>query len=138
MIAKTKILTVTRDSVLVSLLQKELNDGKYEIVNTQRTGIHLKDMLDTEQPEFIILDIVIPTLDGIGICLQLRQWTQVPIMMLSTWDTGDGTVRGLNLGADNYLTEPFGMDTLKKRIEDTLKRNTATIDPLSNIRTGKN
>jgi DNA-binding response OmpR family regulator len=139
MIAKTKILTVTRDPVLVSLLQKELNDGKYEIVNTQRTGIYLKDMLDTEQPEFIILDIVVPTLDGIGICLQLRQWTQVPIMMLSTWDTGDGTVRGLNLGADNYLTEPFGIDTLKTRIEDTLKRNTAAaIDPLFNTRTGKN
>lgn len=138
MIAKTKILTVTRDPVLVSLLQKELNDGKYEIVNTQRTGIYLKDMLDTEQPEFIILDIVMPTLDGIGVCLQLRQWTQVPIMMLSTWDTGDGTVRGLNLGADNYLTEPFGIDTLKTRIEDTLKRNTATIDPLSNIHTSKN
>jgi two-component system alkaline phosphatase synthesis response regulator PhoP len=139
MIAKTKILTVTRDPVLVSLLQQELNDGKYEIVNTQRTGIYLKDMLDTEQPEFIILDIVVPTLDGIGICLQLRQWTQVPIMMLSTWDTGDGTVRGLNLGADNYLTEPFGIDTLKTRIEDTLKRNTAAaIDPLFNTRTGKN
>jgi DNA-binding response OmpR family regulator len=138
MLAKTKILTVTRDPVLVSLLQKELNDGKYEIVNTQRTGIYLKDMLDTEQPEFIILDIVMPTLDGIGVCLQLRQWTQVPIMMLSTWDTGDGTVRGLNLGADNYLTEPFGIDTLKTRIEDTLKRNTATIDPLSNIQTSKN
>jgi len=138
MLAKTKILTVTRDPVLVSLLQKELNDGKYEIVNTQRTGIYLKDMLDTEQPEFIILDIVMPTLDGIGICLQLRQWTQVPIMMLSTWDTGDGTVRGLNLGANNYLTEPFGIDTLKTRIEDTLKRNTAAIDPLSNIHTGKN
>jgi len=139
MLAKTKILTVTRDPVLVSLLQQELNDGKYEIVNTQRTGIYLKDMLDTELPEFIILDIVVPTLDGIGICLQLRQWTQVPIMMLSTWDTGDGTVRGLNLGADNYLTEPFGIDTLKTRIEDTLKRNTAAaIDPLFNTRTGKN
>jgi len=139
MLAKTKILTVTRDPVLVSLLQKELNDGKYEIVNTQRTGLPLKDMLDAEQPEFIILDIVMPTLDGIGVCLQLRQWTQVPIIMLSTWDTGDGTVRGLNLGADNYLTEPFGIGTLKTRIEDTLKRNKATaVDPLYNTRTSKN
>ena len=139
MLAKTKILTVTRDPVLASLLQQELNDGKYEIVNTQRTGIYLKDVLDAEQPEFIILDIVMPTLDGIGICLQLRQWTQAPIMMLSTWGTGDGTVRGLNLGSENYLTEPFGVDILKKRINETLKRNiAAAIDPLSNIHMSKN
>ncbi len=139
MLAKTKILTVTRDTVLKNLLQKKLGDGEYEIINTQATGVYLKDVVDAEQPEFIILDIVMPSLDGIGICLQLRQWTQAPIMMLSTWDTGDGTVRGLNLGADNYLTEPFGINTLKKRIEDTLKRNVAAaIDPLSNIRTNKN
>jgi two-component system KDP operon response regulator KdpE len=139
MIAKTKILTVSRDPVLTSLLQQELNDGKYEIVNTQRSGIYLKDILNAEQPDFIILDIAMPTLDGIGTCLQLRQWTQAPIMMLSTWGTGDGTVRGLNLGSESYLTEPFGVDILKKRIHETLKRNTAAaIDPLSNIRTSKN
>jgi DNA-binding response OmpR family regulator len=138
MIAKTKILTISRDPVLVSLLQQELNDGKYEIVNTQHGGVQLKDVLDAEQPEFIILDIVMPSLDGIGMCLQIRQWTQTPIMMLSTWDTGDGTVRGLNLGSDSYLTEPFGMDTLRTRIEDTLKRSIATIDPLSNMRISNN
>jgi DNA-binding response OmpR family regulator len=139
MIAKTKILTISRDPVLTSLLQQELNDGKYEIVNTQRSGIYLKDILNVEQPDFIILDIVMPTLDGIGTCLQLRQWTLAPIMMLSTWGTSDGTVRGLNLGSESYLTEPFGVDVLKKRIEETLKRNTAAaIDPFSNIRTSKN
>jgi DNA-binding response OmpR family regulator len=139
MATKTKILTVSRDPELTSLLQQELNDGKYEIVNTQRSGIYLKDILDTEQPDFIILDIVMPTLDGIGTCLQLRQWTQAPIMMLSTWGTGDGTVRGLNLGSENYLTEPFGVDILKKRINETLKRNiAAAIDPLSNIHMSKN
>jgi DNA-binding response OmpR family regulator len=138
MIAKTKILTISRDPLLVSLLQQELNDGKYEIVNTQHGGVQLKDVLDAEQPEFIILDIVMPSLDGIGMCLQIRQWTQTPIMMLSTWDTGDGTVRGLNLGSDSYLTEPFGMDTLRTRIEDTLKRSIATIDPLSNMRISNN
>jgi two-component system alkaline phosphatase synthesis response regulator PhoP len=138
MLTKTKILTITRDPVLAGLLQQELNDGEYETVNTKHTGTYLKEVLDAEQPAFIILDIVMPTLDGIGICLQLRQWTQTPIMMLSTWDTGDGKVRGLNLGADNYLTEPFGIDTLKTRIGDTLKRNTAAIDPLANFHTNKN
>src|SRR4030043_1488798 len=126
MISKIKILTVSKDPSLVTLLQKELNDGKYEIVNTERSGVYLRDVLNSENPEFIILDIVMPSLDGIGTCLQIRQWTQTPIMMLSTWDTRDGMVRGLNLGAESYLTEPFSVDILKMRIEDTLKRTIVT------------
>ena len=139
MLAKTKILTVSNDPVLVNFLQQNLADGDYEIINTRHTDIRLKDIISSEQPEFIILDIMMPTLDGIGICLQLRQWTQLPVMMLSTWGTGDGSVRGLNLGAENYLTEPFTADTLKMRIEETLKRNAAAmIDPLSSIYNTKN
>jgi DNA-binding response OmpR family regulator len=139
MLSKTKILTVSSDPVLVNFLQQNLADGDYEIINTRHTDIRLKDIISSEQPEFIILDIMMPTLDGIGICLQLRQWTQLPVMMLSTWGTGDGSVRGLNLGAENYLTEPFTADTLKMRIEETLKRNAATmIDPLSSIYNTKN
>ncbi len=125
MMSKTKILSVSRDPVLVSFLQRELNNGEYETVNTQHTGIYLKEVLDTEQPEFIILDIIMPTLDGIGTCLQLRQWTKTPIMMLSTWGAGSGKVKGLNLGSEGYLSEQFGIDILKKRIEETLNRRTA-------------
>ncbi len=137
MLAKTKILTISSDPALNEFLQKELNDGECEIVNTQHTGIQLKDIVDLEEPEFIILDIMMPALDGIGVCLQLRQWTRLPIMMLTTWGTDSGTVRGLNLGSDSYLSEPFGVDTLKKRIDLTLKRNAAAMsDPLSNINTG--
>jgi two-component system KDP operon response regulator KdpE len=133
MLAKCKILTISSDPVLVNFLKQELNDGDYEIVHTRHTGIQLKDIVELETPGFIILDIMMPALDGIGICLQLRQWTQLPILMLTTWGTNDGNVRGLNLGSDDYLTEPFGGKTLKERIELTLKRNTtATGNPLSN------
>ena len=134
--AKTKILTISRDQSLVTLLQRDLNDGNYEIVNTEHSDLHLKDIVEAESPEFIILDIVMPSLDGIGTCLQLRQWTQTPIMMLSKWDTSNGMVRGLNLGAESYLTEPFDIDTLKKRIEDTLNRS--VFDAVGNIRVSNN
>jgi two-component system alkaline phosphatase synthesis response regulator PhoP len=137
MIAKTKILTVSRDPVLVSFVQREFCDGDYEIVNTQHDGVQLRDIISTEQPAFIILDIVMPSLDGIGTCLQLRQWTQAPVIMLTTWDTGNGQVRGLNLSSDSYLTEPFNGDALKKRIKETLKRKELTgLQP--NIRTYRN
>jgi len=127
MTPKTKILTISRDQSLVTLLQRELNDGDYEIVCSEHTGLMLKGVVDAECPDFIILDIIMPSLDGIGVCLQLRQWTQTPIMMLSTWDTTGTMVRGLNLGSDSYLTEPFGMATLKRRIEDTLTRATTEL-----------
>jgi DNA-binding response OmpR family regulator len=130
MIAKVKILTISRDPVLVSFLQRELNNDEYEAVNTQQTGIYLKEVLEAEQPEFIILDIVMPTLDGIGTCLQLRQWTQTPIMMLSTWGTDGSKVKGLNLGSEGYLSEQFGTDILKKRIEETLARRNAVTNNL--------
>jgi DNA-binding response OmpR family regulator len=132
MTAKTKILTISRDPVLVNFVQRELNDGDYETVNTRHTGVELRDIVNAEQPGFIM-----PSLDGIGTCLQLRQWTQAPVIMLSTWDTVNGEVRGLNLSSDSYLTEPFDGDALKKRIRDTLKRKELTsFQP--NIRTYKN
>ena len=122
MSTSTKILTVTSDQVLMNFLRQGLGDGDFEVVNTEHTGIQLKDIIETEEPEFIILDIGMPALDGIGICLQLRQWTRLPIMMVTTWGSNEGMVRGLNLGSDDYLTEPFGADMLKKRIDMTLKR----------------
>jgi DNA-binding response OmpR family regulator len=123
MLGKTRVLAVSRDPVLLSFLQKELDSAENEIVHTEHNGVQLKDVIEAEKPEFIIMDIVMPSLDGIGTCLQLRQWTQTPVMMLSTWGTGNSTVRGLNLSSDNYLTKPFGGDVLRKRIKDSLKRN---------------
>ena len=125
MSAKSKILAIGNDPELLGLLQQELNDNDYHVVSTQDTGLGLRDELHEQYPDFIILDIMMPTLTGIEICLQLRQWTQTPIMMLSTWGTVEGMVRGLNLSSANYLTEPFGMNELRARIDATMKRNLA-------------
>jgi DNA-binding response OmpR family regulator len=127
MLATTKILTISSDPLLVNFLQRELGNGEYEIINTEHTGDQLKNIIDVENPEFIILDIGMPALDGIGICLKMRQWTQLPMLMITTWGTTDGKVRGLNLGSDDYLTEPFGSDMLKSRIEQTLKRSATVV-----------
>jgi DNA-binding response OmpR family regulator len=135
MLTKTKILAIGSDPLLTRLLEQELGDSDYEVASVQHTGISLKDVLHKEPPDFIILDIMMPTLDGIEICLHLRQWTQVPIMMLTTWGTGGSMVRGLNLGSESYLTEPFGIDQLKERINDTLQRNAAVAGCPANINT---
>lgn len=134
MLAKIKVLTISSDPELHRFLEQELNDGKYEIVKTHDIGIRLRETINTEKPEFIILDIMMPTLEGIEVCLRLRQWTKLPIMMLTKWGTEEGMVRGLNLSSDSYLTKPFGISTLNMRIGETLKRNAAAVaDPLTNI-----
>jgi DNA-binding response OmpR family regulator len=135
MITKTKILAIGDDPALLELLEQGLSDD-YQVTCTQATRISLREVLYKELPDFIILDIMMPNLDGIETCLQLRQWTQVPTMMLSTWGAVDGKVRGLNLGAEGYLTSPFNISELKKRITETLKRNdVAVADKLKNIHT---
>jgi DNA-binding response OmpR family regulator len=138
MLTKTKVLAITRDKTLTTLLAKELNDGSCEIISTECSGTYLHDVIMAERPSFILLDIVMPSLDGIGTCLQLRQWTQTPIMMVSKWDTADSMVRGLNLGCDSYLTEPFSVDVLKTRMEDTLKRTSLEPAEYGSIRVSNN
>jgi DNA-binding response OmpR family regulator len=134
--AKVKVLAVSPDPLLIDFLRQELEDSEYKIVHTRHTGTQLRRILEAEKPGFIILDIVMPSLDGIGMCLQLRQWSQAPVMMLSTWGAGRGTVRGLNLSEVTYLSRPFGGDALKKRIKDTIKRNQPVL--VSIITTHKN
>ncbi len=120
--ARIKILAISQDPALLRFLQRELDADGYEIVSALPTSNHLRLTLDNESPDYIIVDIAMPSLDGIGMTLQLRQWTQSPIMMLSTFNTSEGKIRGLNLGSDTYLTEPFGADVLQERIAETLNR----------------
>ena len=130
---KNKILVIGKDPELLRVMEQEFNDDDYDIVCTPHTGAMLREAYYNELPNFIILDIMMPTLDGIEVCLHLRQWTHTPIMMLSTWDADEGMVRGLNLCSERYLTEPFGMEALRTRIGDTLNQNYAVHqDPLSN------
>lgn len=132
MLLKKKILTVSNDNILVKLLQQGLGDDDYEVISTRHTGSQLREVIESEEPDFIIQDIIMPSLDGIGNTLQIRQWTHIPILMLSTWDTGNGTIRGLDLCSDCYLTEPFSMDILRLRIEETIRRNVSAAYPIGN------
>ena len=138
MLEKIKVLSISRDPVLVSFLRKALEGDDYEVVNTQHSGPHLKEIIEAEAPEFLILDVMMPALDGISTCLQIRQWTQLPVMMLSTWNTGNGTVRGLDLCTEGYLTEPFGPDVLKSKIQASIRRNMRAPEMLVNIPISRN
>ena len=133
MMSKAKILTVSSDPVLLRMLHKNLAWDGYEMANTRQTGEELRMVLGKELPDMVILDIMMPNLDGIEICLRIRQWSLVPIVMLSAWGVEEGKVRGLNLSADGYLTEPFGIDGVKERIQEAIQRNLAAMEIMPNI-----
>lgn len=128
-----KVLVVNRDPVLVEVLRRELTPRGYRIVSTVDAGGGLKTVLDDEFPDLVILDIMMPRMEGIEICLRLREWSQVPVIMLSTWGTGRNMVRGLDLASESYLTEPFAVTQLAARIEAVFYRNRAAIRPFSDV-----
>ena len=134
MTAKIKTLVISTDPVMLGVLKQYLDGNDYEVESTQHTGQNLKAVIDDKKPNLIILDIMMPGLDGIEICLRIRQWCQTPIMMLSAWGASEGKVRGLNLGAESYLTDAFGVDVLKEGIRETLQRNEAATSYLSQTR----
>jgi two-component system KDP operon response regulator KdpE len=74
-------------------------------------------------PDLIILDLTLPDLDGIEVCSRLREWTQVPIIVLSVRDTEKDKVAALDRGADDYLTKPFGIEELLARIRVALRHS---------------
>jgi len=128
-----KILVVSGDPILLRLLRDNFPAKGYQVTSTKDTGQELRAVVDRVLPDLVILDIVMPQLEGIEVCLRLRQWSQVPIMMLSTWGARKGTVRGLDLSADSYLTEPFSIAELMERIEETLSWEHAPEKPSPNL-----
>jgi two-component system, OmpR family, KDP operon response regulator KdpE len=90
-------------------------------VSVARTGEEGLALAAAEQPNIIILDLGLPDIDGIQVCEQLRQWTQVPIIILSVRSEESAKVKALDMGADDYLVKPFGTEELLARIRVALR-----------------
>jgi two-component system KDP operon response regulator KdpE len=77
------------------------------------------------QPDLVVLDLNLPALDGLEVCRQLRGWSQVPILVLSVREDAPDKVAALDMGADDYLTKPFGIDELLARVRALMRRASA-------------
>jgi DNA-binding response OmpR family regulator len=117
----TKILVVSGDNALINFAKDSLIPYGSHVVVSHSAEIAYA--LTRVQPDIVIVDIAMPELDGIVHCLDIRQRSQAPIIMLSTYCTRDGEVRGLDLKNDYCLSEPFGGDELVKRVADALNRS---------------
>jgi len=92
-------------------------------VTTATRGEEGLTLAAAQSPDLIILDLTLPDLDGIEVCARLREWTQVPIIVLSVRDTEKDKVAALDRGADDYLSKPFGIEELLARIRVALRHS---------------
>lgn len=116
-----KILVVDDDQNLCKLMKIYLKNAGYEVI-LARDGIEAVNQFRKERPELVILDIMIPFMDGWDVCKQLRLESDVPIIMLTAKDTKDDKIKGLGLGGDIYLTKPFDPDELVAQVKAVLRR----------------
>ena len=119
--AKNKILVVDDEKKIVNLIRAYLEHDGYQVVEAY-DGKQALTVFQREKPDLIILDIMLPELDGIEVCRQIRKYSEVPIIMLTAKDEDTDKIVGLELGADDYLTKPFSPRELVARIKAIFRR----------------
>jgi DNA-binding response OmpR family regulator len=125
-----KILIVEDDQRISKALAEALRDQHY-IVERAEDGLSGLSFAETDCFDLIILDVMLPKLDGISLCRQLRQaGNQTLILMLTARDTSSDKVLGLDLGADDYVVKPFDLPELLARIRALLRRETVVFSPI--------
>jgi DNA-binding response OmpR family regulator len=117
----TKVLLVDDDRKLTEPMQFQLEALGYEVCVAADGPGGLR-MSATEKPEVIVLDVMLPGMDGWMVCQEIRRFSQVPIIMLTALGADVDRVKGLELGADDYLTKPFSFQELVARIKSMLRR----------------
>ncbi len=118
---KGKILVVDDEKNICDLLRMYLEKEGYSVVMAH-TGLDAVNMFALENPDLVLLDIMLPQLDGWQVCREIRKTSEKPIIMLTAKDEVFDKVLGLELGADDYMTKPFDTKELVARIKAVLRR----------------
>ena len=117
----SKILVVDDDPNVVELVRLYLERDGHEVL-TANDGVTGLEMAREEQPDLIVLDLMMPRMDGMEVCRTLRAESSVPVIMLTAMVEEDNRLAGLDLGADDYVTKPFSPRELAARVRAVLRR----------------
>ncbi len=117
----TRILVVDDETALVELVRSYLEREQYEVL-TAGDGRAALDLARAAHPDLVVLDVMLPILDGIEVCRQLRQFSDAYVILLTARTEEIDTILGLTVGADDYLTKPFSPRELVARIKARLRR----------------
>jgi DNA-binding response OmpR family regulator len=132
-----RILVVEDESFLRNLLQVSLEKEGYFVL-TAEDGLKAMEIFNQEQVDLILLDVLMPHMDGFEVCTEIRKRSDVPIVMLTALNSPDSTVGGFELGADDFISKPFTFKEVHARLQSILRRMQWTRDrhPLVIIRHG--
>ncbi len=115
------ILVVDDDKDILDIIKIYLKNDNFDVI-TAEDGLIAMDKLKENNIDLIILDIMMPNLDGIHTCLEIRKKEKIPIIMLSAKDDSSSKILGLNVGADDYVTKPFNPLELVARVKSQIRR----------------
>jgi DNA-binding response OmpR family regulator len=116
-----KILVIEDEEGIVHLIQLYLKDAGYLVV-VAKDGADGLALHARESPDLVILDIMLPAIDGFEVCRRIRAWSQTPILMLTARGDEEERIAGLEIGADDYLVKPFSPRELVSRVRAILRR----------------
>ena len=117
-----KILVVDDEALLVKGIRFNLQNDGYEVI-TGSDGVQAVELARSQDPDLIVLDVMMPRLDGLGACSKIREFSDVPIILLTAKTEDMDKLLGFDQGADDYLTKPFNILELKARIRALLRRS---------------
>ncbi len=116
-----RVLVVDDEPRMVSMIRMNLELEGFQVVEAY-DGLRALDAVRTQLPDAVLLDVMMPNLDGFETLRMLREFSSVPVIMLTAKGEEDDKVRGLELGADDYITKPFGPRELSSRVRAVLRR----------------
>ncbi|MFT5195378.1 MAG: two-component system KDP operon response regulator KdpE [Cellvibrionaceae bacterium] len=118
---KPKILVVDDEKTIREFISKNLAIRDFDVL-TAGTGLEALALFGSQSPDLIILDIMMPSMDGLETCRRIRQQSHVPIIVLTALGEESDRVMALDVGADDVLTKPFGVEELMARVRAALRR----------------
>ena len=124
----TRVLLVDDDPVILKFVGANLKARNFDVTTAEDGESALKAMEKT-LPDLVILDIIMPGMDGVEVCRRIREWSRVPVIMLTAKNELNDKVTLLNLGADDYITKPFGIEELLARVRAVLRHKSGANIP---------
>src|SRR5579884_2934359 len=122
---KTTIVTADDDPQLLRLVARNLEFEGYEVLRAS-DGEQALEQIEHASPNLVLLDVMMPRMDGFTVCQKVREFSTVPIIIVTARGQDQDKVKGLDLGADDYLTKPFSVDELLARVRAVLRRSQFT------------
>lgn len=129
---KAKVLVVDDEPSIVEIVASTLKYADFE-VQTASSGAEAVKMVESFNPDLVLLDVMMPGIDGFETARQLRAKIQIPVIFLTARDTVDDKVTGFTVGGDDYITKPFSLDEIAARVRAVLRRTLGTKPPSTHL-----